>query len=237
MSSIGALPFKMDEWGVDVAITGSQKALCLPTGLGLTCVSPRAHKAMQTATLPRVFFSYDDHDKTNAQGNFPYTPSIPLLYGLRESIAIMREEGMENVWARHKRMGDAARAAVKAWGLETLCQEDRWLSNALTVVKVPEGIDSSDIVKTAYCKYNLTIGVGLTEVAGKVFRIGHLGDMNEVSLLGAIAGVEMALNDVGVPVKFGSGVGAAAKFFQETSHVIRTREILGPHINRSSVVV
>jgi len=230
VSSIGALPFKMDEWKVDIAITGSQKALCLPTGLGLTCVSPKAMEATKTATLPRIFFSYDDMGNANKQGNFPYTPSIPLLYGLRESIAIMREEGMPEIWARHQRMGDATRAAVKAWGMKLLCKEERWNSNALTVLEVPEGINSNDIVKTAYCKYNLTIGVGLSKVNGKVFRIGHLGDMNECSMLGAIAGVEMVLKDVGMNITLGSGVGAAAAHFQKTSSVIRTREILGDHI-------
>jgi alanine-glyoxylate transaminase/serine-glyoxylate transaminase/serine-pyruvate transaminase len=230
VSSIGAIPFKMDEWGVDIAITGSQKALCLPTGLGLTCVSPKALEATKTAKLPRVFFSYDDMGKANKAGNFPYTPSIPLLYGLRESIALMREETIEEVWARHQRMGDATRAAVAAWGLKLLCKDPRWNSNALTVVEGPAGVDTNDIVKTAYCKYNLTIGVGLSEVNGKVFRIGHLGDMNECSMLGAIAGVEMVLKDVGMDIKFGSGVGAAAAFFQRTSSVIRTREILGDHI-------
>lgn len=230
VSSIGALPFHMDDWGVDIAITGSQKALCLPTGLGLTCVSPKAMEATKTAELKRVFFSYDDMTKANAAGNFPYTPSIPLLYGLRESIALMKEQTIEEVWARHERMGDATRAAVDAWGLKLLCNNPRWNSNSLTVVATPEGIDSNDIVKAAYCKYNLTIGVGLSEVNGKVFRIGHLGDMNECSMLGAIAGVEMVLNDVGMKVPFGSGVGAAAKFLQQTSSVIPTREILGDHI-------
>jgi len=230
VSSIGALPFHMDEWRVDVAITGSQKALCLPTGLGLTCVSPKAMEAGKTAKLNRVFFSYDDHVKANAAGNFPYTPSIPLLYGLRESIALMKEQTIEEVWARPERMGNATRAAVDAWGLKLLCKDPRWNSNALTVVEVPKEIDSNDIVKTAYCKYNLTIGVGLSEVNGKVFRIGHLGDMNEISMLGAIGGVEMVLNDVGLKVPFGSGVGAAAAYFQKTSTVIPTREILGDHI-------
>lgn len=230
VSSIGACEFRMDDWGVDIAITGSQKALCLPTGLGLTCVSPKAMEATKTAKLPRVFFSYDDMSKANAMGNFPYTPSIPLLYGLRESIAIMREETLEGVWARHERMANATRAAVEAWGLKLLCKNPRWGSNSLTVIEVPSEIDSNDIVKTAYCKYNLTIGVGLSEVNGKVFRIGHLGDMNEISMLGAIAGVEMVLKDVGMDLTLGSGVGAAAKYFQETSSVIRTREILGDHI-------
>lgn len=236
VSSVGAMPFKMDEWRVDVAITGSQKALGLPTGLGLTCVSPRAHEIGKSAKLKRVFFSYDDHDKTNAVGNFPYTPSIPLLYGLRESIAQIREEGMEKVWERHQRMGDATRAAVRAMGLELLCADPRWYSNALTVVKVPDGVDSNDVVKTAYCKYNLTIGVGLSEVAGKVFRIGHLGDNNECTMLGAIAGVEMTLNDCGVKVPLGAGVAAAQKHFRDTSAVIRTREILPAYIHNSTVV-
>jgi len=230
VSSIGGVPFKMDEWGVDIAITGSQKALCLPTGLGLTCVSPKAMEATKTATLPRVFFSYADMSTANDAGNFPYTPSIPLLYGLRESLAILKEETIEGVWARHERMARATRAAVDAWGLKLLCKDPRWYSNALTVVEAPEGVCTNDIVKTAYCKYNLTIGVGLSKLNGKVFRIGHLGDLNEVSILGAIAGVEMVLKDNGVNIVLGSGTGAATKYFQETSGVIPTREILGNHI-------
>eukprot|EP00959_Pyramimonas_sp_CCMP1952_P012159 256722-Pyramimonas_sp.AAC.1 len=140
----------MDKWGVDIAITGSQKALCMPTGLGLTCVSPKAMEATKTAQLKRVFFSYDDMGKANAAGNFPYTPSIPLLYGLRESIALMKEQTIEEVWARHERFGNATRAAVEAWGLKLLCKDPRWNSNSLTVVATPTDIDSNDIVKTAY---------------------------------------------------------------------------------------
>lgn len=227
VSSIGAIDFKFDEWRVDVAMTGSQKALSMPTGLGLCCISPKALEMRKTAKLPRVFFSFDDMLKNNAIGNFPYTPSIPLLHGLKAALECINDEGLDEVIARHTRLANGTREAVKAWGLKLLCKNPRWNSNALSVIEVPQGVDSNTIVKTAYCKYNLTIGVGLSEVNGKVFRIGHLGDMNEVSMLGAIAGVEMTMRDVGITsFDFGSGVGAAAKYWQETSKVIRTREIM-----------
>jgi len=225
VSSIGACDFRMDEWKVDVAMTGSQKAMSLPTGLGVVCVSPKALAATKTAKLPRVFFSFDDMIKFNDIGNFPYTPSIPLLYGLRESLDMLKEEGIDECIARHARFAEGTRRAVKAWGLELLCKDPRWNSNSLTVIKVPAGIDSSLLVRTAYAKYNLSIGLGLSEVQGKVFRIGHIGDLNEVSLLGALAGTEMALIDVGVKIQAGAGVGAAVKYFQETSKVIKTRAI------------
>lgn len=227
VSSIGALDFRFDEWRVDVAMTGSQKALSMPTGLGLCCVSNKALEASKTATLPRFFFSFDDMIATNKELNFPYTPSIPLLHGLKEALACISDEGLDNVIARHARLAEGTRRAVDAWGLKLLCKHPRWNSNSLSVIEVPPGIDSNMIVKTAYCKYNLTIGVGLSEVNGKVFRIGHLGDMNEVSMLGAIAGVEMAMRDCGIKsFEFGAGVGAAAKYWQETSSVIRSREII-----------
>lgn len=225
VSSIGSCEFKFDDWKVDVAVTGSQKALSLPTGLGLCCASPKALSKMKDAKLPRVFFAFEDMLKTNPAGGFPYTPSIPLLYGLKESLAMLKEEGINNAIARHARFAEGTRRAVQAWGLKLLCKDPRWYSNSLTVIEVPKEVDSGDIVKLAYCKYNLSIGVGLMKVQGKVFRIGHLGDMNEVSLLGAIAGVEMALIDAGVKITPGSGVGAAVKYFQETSKVIPDREL------------
>lgn len=229
VSSVGAMDCNMDEWGIDVIMTGSQKALSLPPGLGLVCASPKAMAMRESAKLNRVFFSWDDMLKMYAVGNFPYTPAIPLLYGLRESLDMCMEEGLENVIARHARFAEGTRRAVKGWGLELLCKNPRFYSNALTVVEAPEGVNSADIVKTAYSKYNLSIGVGLMKVEGKVFRIGHLGDMNEVSLLGAIAGVEMALLDVGADIKPGSGVGAAVQYFKDTSSVIPTREMPGVH--------
>ena len=229
VSSLGASDLKMDDWGIDVIVSGSQKALSLPPGLGLTCVSQKALARRPEAKLARVFFSYDDHLRMYAEGNFPYTPAVPMLYGLREALDKMNEEGLHNVFARHRRLAEGTRAAVKAWGLKLLCENPRWYSDALTVIQVPRGIDSGDIVKTAFAKYNLSIGVGLMRVQGEVFRIGHLGDMNEVSQLGAIAGVEMTLIDCGVKVKPGSGVGAAVKYFQETSSVIPTRDMPGVH--------
>lgn len=223
VSSIGALPFKMDAWKVDVAVTGSQKALSLPTGLGFVCVSKKALAKAKTATLKRVYFDFADQLATNPAGSVPYTPVLPLLHGLNTALAMLREEGIENTWARHTRLADATRAAAAGWGLELLCTNPRWQSDSLTVIKTPAGIDSNLVVKHAYAKYNLSLGVGLSEVNGKVFRIGHLGNMDEVMLLSALAGAEMAMIDAGIKIVPGSGVGKAIEFLQKTSKVIRTR--------------
>lgn len=226
VSSIGACDFRMDDWRVDVAMTGSQKALSLPTGLAICCVSARAAAMGASARLPRVFFSFDDMRKANAAGTFPYTPSIPLLYGLQEALTMLREEGLDNALARHSRFAAGTRAAVQAWGLELLCADPRWYSSSLTVVKAPPGVDTSAMVRSAYAKYNLSIGMGLSAVAGKVFRIGHLGDLNEVSLLGCLAGVEMTLRDAGYAgFAPGAGVGAALDYFQRTSAIIPSRSL------------
>ncbi|KAI8466678.1 MAG: pyridoxal phosphate-dependent transferase [Monoraphidium minutum] len=224
VSSIGALEFKFDDWRVDVAVTGSQKALSLPTGLGLVCVSDKALEARKTAKLPRIYYSWDDQLKTNPSGNVPYTPSLMLLHGLKESLAMLREEGMANVTARHHRLAEGTRMAVEAWGLKLLCKHPRWRSDSLTVIEVPEGVDSNLIVKNAYSKYNLSIGVGLSKVNGKVFRIGHLGNMDELMMCSALSGAEMAMIDSGMKIKPGSGVGAAIEYWQKTSKVIPTRE-------------
>ena len=226
VSSIGACDFRMDEWRVDVAMTGSQKALSLPTGLAICCVSAKAAACGPSARLPRVFFSFDDMRKANSLGTFPYTPSIPLLYGLLEALAMLREEGLDNAIARHARLAAGTRAAVDAWGLKLLCSHPRWHSNSLSVIQGPPGMDTSALVRNAYAKYNLSIGLGLSEVAGKVFRIGHLGDLNEVSLLGCLAGVEMSLRDCGYSsFAPGAGVGAALSYFQKTSTVIPSRSL------------
>lgn len=226
VSSIGALPFKMDKWGVDVAVTGSQKALSMPTGLGLVAVSQKAIEAKKTAKMSRMYFDWDWQAATNESGSTPYTPSLHLLFALRESLNVLMEEGIPNIVNRHKRLADGTRKAVEAWGLKLLCQEPRWQSNALTVISVPSGIDSGDVVSHAYAKHNLTIGVGLGKVAGKVFRIGHLGNMDDVMMLGALAGAEMSLMHAGY-TKFtpGAGVGAALKYWQQTAKDIRTREL------------
>lgn len=223
VSSIGALDFQMDKWKVDIAVTGSQKALSLPTGLAIVAVSEKALAMRKEAKLKRVYYDLEDMIKTNKDGQTPYTPVLPLLYGMQASMQLMKDEGFENVIKRHHRLAEGARKAVAGWGLELLCKDPRWRSDSLTVVETPKGTDSNLVVKNAYAKYNLSLGVGLTKVAGKVFRIGHLGNMDEVMLLGALAGTEMALTDAGIKVQPGSGVGEAIKYFQETSKVIPTR--------------
>jgi alanine-glyoxylate transaminase/serine-glyoxylate transaminase/serine-pyruvate transaminase len=227
VSSIGALDFQFDAWRVDVAVTGSQKALSLPTGLAAVCVSDRAIAASKTATSRRVYFDFADMLRTNPSGNVPYTPEVQMLYGLRASLKMLREEGgMPSVAARHHRLAEGARRAVAGWGLELLCKTPRWQSDSLTVVEVPEGVDSQRVVDVAYGKYNLSLGVGLDRVKGKVFRIGHLGNMDELMLSSALCGVEMAMNDAGIKVPMGSGVSKALEFWQQTMKPIPTREHL-----------
>ncbi|GBU16143.1 MULTISPECIES: aminotransferase class V-fold PLP-dependent enzyme [Methylobacterium] len=221
ISSIGSLPFKMDEWKVDCAIAGSQKGFMLPAGLGLICISPKALKIAEGGAggsndrLAHVYFAWADHLKQNPSGYFPYTPSLPLLYGLREALACISEEGLENVYHRHHVLAEATRQAVAAWGLKTCAKDPKWNSDTVTAIVVPEGVDAAKIIKHAYERYNLALGAGLSEVAGKVFRIGHLGDLNELSLLGAIAGAEMSMLDNGVKVTPGSGVAAASSYLRE----------------------
>lgn len=226
VSSIGALDFQMDKWRVDVAVTGSQKALSMPTGLACVAASPKALEAMKSAKMKRCYFDFADWLKSNPIGSTPYTPSLALMYGMKESLKMLQQEGFENVVARHNRLAEGARRAVAGWGLQLLCKDARWKSDALTVIETPEGIDSNKIVKTAYAKYNLSLGIGLAKINGKVFRIGHLGNMNELMLAGALSGVEMVLNDVGIPVKYGSGVSKALEYWHSTSSVIPTRESL-----------
>ncbi|CAI0541837.1 unnamed protein product [Linum tenue] len=224
VSSICALDFRMDEWGVDVALTGSQKALSLPTGLGIVCASPKALEAAKTAKSYRVFFDWSDYLKFYKMGTYwPYTPSIQLLYGLRAALDLLFEEGLDNVIARHARLGKATRLAVEAWGLKNCTQKEEWVSDTVTAVMVPPYIDSAEIVRRAWKRYNLSLGLGLNKVAGKVFRIGHLGNLNELQLLGCLAGVEMILKDVGYPVKLGSGVAAASAYLQNAIPLIPSR--------------
>ncbi|KAI5056731.1 hypothetical protein GOP47_0028549 [Adiantum capillus-veneris] len=224
VSSIGALDFRMDEWGIDVALTGSQKALSLPTGLGIICASPKALEASKTAKSLRVFFDWNDYLRFYKMGTYwPYTPSSQLLYGLRASLDLIFEEGLDNVIARHRRYGHATRLAVEAWGLKNCTQKPDWFSDTVTAVMVPSYIDSAQVVRQAWKKYNLSLGLGLNKVAGKVFRIGHLGHLNELQLLGALAGVEMVLKDVGYPVELGSGVAAASGYLMQSTPLITSR--------------
>ena len=216
VSSIASIDFRMDEWGVDLAVSGSQKGFMLPTGLAIVGASDKALEAYKTAACPRCFFDFGDMIKTNKDGFFPYTPATTLLRGLRASMDLLFEEGLENVFARHNRLAEGVRRAVSAWGLELCAKEPKWYSDAVSAIMVPEGFDSAEVLKNAYERYNLSLGGGLTKVAGKLFRIGHLGWQNELMLLQAIAGAEMAMRDSGIMVEPGSGVAAAQEFYRET---------------------
>lgn len=217
VSSIGSIDFRMDEWRVDLAVAGSQKGFMMPAGLGLVCASQRALDARKTAQCKRVFFDFEDMIKTNASGYFPYTPSLPLLYGLKEAMAIMFEEGLENVFQRHHHLASGVRAAVEAWGLKLCAKDKKWQSDTVSAILVPEGFNGADVISRAFHRYNLALGAGLSQVAGKLFRIGHLGDLNELMVLGALGGAEMAMLDVGIKVEPGSGVGAAQKYFRASN--------------------
>src|SRR2546427_1811669 len=228
VSSIGSIDFRMDEWQVDLAVTGSQKGLMLPAGLGIVCASPKALAAREQAKCPRVFFDFGDMITANATGYFPYTPSIPMLYGLRESLAIILEEGLEAIFARHARLAEGVRAAVRAWGLTLCAKAPQSYSNTVSAIMVPEGKNATDVIDVAFRRYNLALGAGLARMAGKLFRIGHLGDLNELMLLGAIAGAEMAMRDVGLHVTPGVGVAAAAEHYRSTAVPLAPRTAAGP---------
>jgi len=216
VSSIACIDFRMDEWGVDLAVSGSQKGFMLPTGLAIVAASPKALAAAKTAKCPRCFFDFADMIRTNKDGYFPYTPATTLLRGLRASIDMLLAEGLDTVFARHHRLAEGVRQAVAAWGLTLCAKQPRWYSDTVSAIRVPEGCDGNEVVKQAYQRYNLSLGVGLSKVAGKVFRIGHLGSLNELMILTALAGSEMAMRDAGIPVPLGSGVAAAQAHFLTT---------------------
>ncbi|WP_121067816.1 aminotransferase class V-fold PLP-dependent enzyme [Chachezhania antarctica] len=216
VSSICSIEFRMEEWGVDVAVSGSQKGFMLPTGLGIVGVSQKALDSRPKSTLPKTFFDYDDMIKTNKDGYFPYTPATTLLRGLRASLDMLLGEGLENVWARHNRLAEGCRLAVDAWGLTLCAKEPKWYSDTVSAIVVPEGYNANDVIQTAYKKYDLSLGAGLSKVAGKVFRIGHLGYMNELMVLQALGGAELAMRDVGIPFQSGAGVGAAVDYYAAT---------------------
>lgn len=216
VSSIGCIDFRMDEWGVDLAVAGSQKGLMLPTGLGLVGASQKALAAGKNAKSYRCYFDFADMTRMNDGGWFPYTPAMTLIRGLRESINMLLEEGLDSVSARHHRLGEAVRRAVAAWGLKLCAKSPVWYSDTVSAILVPDGFDSGNVVNVAYKRYNLSLGLGLSQVAGKVFRIGHLGDLNELMILSALAGTEMTLRDCGIQITPGSGVGAAEEYLRST---------------------
>ena len=215
VSSLVSIDFRMDEWGVDCAVSGSQKGFMLPAGMGILGMSPKALKAMETATSRRCYFDLGDMLKNNATGYFPYTPSIPMLYGMREALNTIFEEGLENIFARHTYLASGVRAAVQeGWKLNLCAKAPEWYSDTVSAILVPEGFDATKVISNAYAKYNLSLGAGLSKVAGKVFRIGHLGDLNCLSLMSAIAGAEMSMLDNGINVTPGSGVAAASTYWR-----------------------
>jgi len=209
VSSIASLEFRFDDWRVDCAITGSQKGFMLPAGLSMLFASEKALARVDSCTTPRAYFDVRAMRANNAQGYFPSTPALSLLYGLDEALTMLLDEGMDNVAARHKRLANGVRAAVTAWGLTPCARRPEIASDSLTAVVVPADKDARTVIDIAFTRYDIAMGSGLSEVAGKVFRIGHLGDMNALTLAGALAGVEMALADAGFDIMLGSGVGAA----------------------------
>lgn len=218
VSSVGSLDMRMGEWGVDCCVSGSQKGFMLPTGLGILAVSQKALEAnKQPGRMNRCFLSFEDMIRTNDLGYFPYTPATQLLRGLRASLDLIAAEGLDNIIARHHRLAAGVRAAVDAWGLKLCAKEPKWHSDTVSAILVPDGFDSNAVVKTAYYRYNTSLGVGLNKVAGKVFRIGHLGALDEGMVGTALFTVEMALKDCGVPIRLGSGTGAAAEYYSRTA--------------------
>ncbi len=216
ISSLGSIDYRHDEWGVDVTVGGSQKGLMLPPGLSFNAISQKALAASKSARITRSYWSWDEQLAMNANGWFPYTPATNLLYGLSEAIDMLMEEGLANVFARHARLGEATRRAVRAWGLELLCVTPAEYSNALTAVRMPAGHDADAFRKVVLAKFNMSLGQGLTKVAGKIFRIGHLGDFNDLSLVGTLGGVEMGLAVAGVPHKSG-GTQAAMDYLKSVA--------------------
>ena len=214
VSSIGSMPFDMAEWGVDIAIAGSQKGFMLPAGLAILGVSPKAIAAMETAALPRCFFDFKDMLRTYATGGYPYTPAVGLISGLARSIEMLEDEGLEAVYARHARLAEGVRRAVAAWGMTPCAVSPELYSDTVTAVVVPAGCNGTDLVQLAASKYGVAFGVGLGEVAGKVFRIGHLGMLTDVMMLAGLAAAEMCMADLGWPVRLGSGVAAAQEFYR-----------------------
>ncbi|WP_101065493.1 aminotransferase class V-fold PLP-dependent enzyme [Roseovarius salinarum] len=221
VSSIASIEFEMDAWGVDLAVSGSQKGFMLPAGLGILAVSDKAldiNKTLGEAAMPRCYFSFEDMIRLNDTGYFPYTPATQLLRGLRTSLDLLLDAGIETVWARHARLAAGVRAAVQAWdGCTLVAQGPQWHSDTVSAIFAPEGVDARDVISAAYYTYQTSLGSGLSQLAGRAFRIGHLGSLNPVMLCGAISAAEMALRDAGARIEPGSGIAAAQEHFRDTT--------------------
>lgn len=217
VSSIGCYDFRMDEWGVDIAVTGSQKGFMLPPGLAIVGFSPRAMAAVETATLPRTFFDIRDMARGYGVNGYPYTPPVGLLNGLNLSCQMLLDEGLDNVFARHRRIAEGVRRAVGAWGMQLCALRPELYSDSVSAIRVPEGFDANKVVSHALNAYGVAFGTGLGDVAGKVFRIGHLGSLTDVMALSGIATAEMVMADLGLPVRLGAGVAAAQEHYRQSA--------------------
>ncbi len=216
VSSIGSVEFEMDKWGVDCAVSGSQKGFMLPAGLGILGVSEKALAMRENAKMPRCYFDLQDMLNLNGDGYFPYTPATQLFRGLRVSVDMLLDAGMENVWARQSWLAAGVHKAVAAWdGCELVARGPEWASDTVSAIYAPEGVDARDVISGAYNKYQTSLGTGLNKLMGKAFRIGHLGSLNPVMLCGAISAAEMALRDAGAKIEPGSGVAAAQEHYRE----------------------
>jgi alanine-glyoxylate transaminase/serine-glyoxylate transaminase/serine-pyruvate transaminase len=223
ISSLASIDYRQDEWGVDVTVGGSQKGLMLPPGLSFNAVSDKALKAAKSSKLTKSFWSWEEMRTANEKGFFPYTPATNLLYGLAEAIDMLDEEGLDNVFARHARHGEASRRAVRAWGLEVFCREPRHYSNSLTAVLMPEGQSADRFRRVVHETFDMSLGNGLSKVADRVFRIGHLGDFNDLMLAGTLSGVEMGLEVAGVPHQKGGAAAALAYLAGEAAEARNRR--------------
>ena len=217
VSSLASIDFRMDEWGVDLAVSGSQKGFMLNTGMAIVGVSQKALEACESAKCPRTFFDFRDMANANAKGGFPYTPPLQLMCGLRESVNMLLEEGLDNVFARHHRIAEGVRAAVQGWGLKLCAKTPDLYSDTVSAIYVPEGFNSDKLTNHIFETYGVSFGIGLGQMAGKAFRIGHLGSLTDVMALSGIATVEMGMADLGYPVELGSGTRAAQEYYRKTA--------------------
>ncbi len=217
VSSLGSIPFEQEAWGVDLAVTGSQKGLMLPAGMSMLGVSVKALEVHMASTMERCYFSFEDMLKTNDLGYFPYTPSVPMLHGLRCSLNLLFEEGLPQVFARHHRLAEGVRRGVDALGLSLCALGPQWYSDTVTAIRTPEGVDAAEVCRIGYHRYRTAFGGGLSKVAGKVFRIGHIGYLKVVMCLAALASAEMSLADAGAKVELGAGVAAAQNYYRSAT--------------------
>ncbi|MCF6320512.1 MAG: aminotransferase class V-fold PLP-dependent enzyme [Rhizobiaceae bacterium] len=217
VSSLGSMDFRMDEWGVDLAVSGSQKGFMLSTGMAIVAASEKAMEASKTAKCPRCFFDFKDMVAANAGGGYPYTPPLQLIFGLRESLDMLFEEGLDNVFARHFRIAQGIREAARAWNMPLCAKTPDLYSHSVSAIYVPEGLNSDILTNHAYDNYGVSFGVGLGEMAGKAFRIGHLGMLSDVLALSGVATIEMAMKDLDYPIELGAGVAAAQEYYRTTA--------------------